>query len=256
MPSSVDHPLPLFSAQELRRLETAAALPLADLTRFERSEGARRVPGMWDWLEAYLPAPTLSQQPRSPLISQRTGPAMAAAIQAGHCLPFVPADAALGVMAEAATAIARLDRRRPEDAVAAGEGSASSEPSTSGRPASVSGGRWVRSGGIAAAVAAASEPSGTEDQRHSANEGSSPKGPVTAFLLPPALFPGPADYAHTVESGEGAASLLRPVALQLLVGPEAEGSPPGTAAWTYAARYAESAQEAMRGACLWDPIPL
>lgn len=240
---------PLLSRRELARIVELGAAPLADVLRAANAASTTRNPDSWRLCvnchcihfrrpatrllppsrrsDSLLPAAPLTQLPGGAAVSRRAGPALVSAVQSGRCVPFIDAAAAVNVAAAAALALRAIS------------GGAAPGPDLSGgeRPSPPSVAGWAAAGGIEAAAAAA---------------GSSVA--LTAGLLPPALFPGAATHTRAVLNGlGGAASLLRPVALQ--ASPELQGGA-GADAIEAARPFAERARRVLCGACAWAPLPL
>lgn len=199
--------------------------------------------------EHFLPAAPLTQLPRSPTLSRRAGPAIASAMQGGRCLPLVQQQAALAALHAAAEAL------RPPGAVQGPLGAEAGHTSQATDAAVApslnpalkawrSVAEWDRAGGRTAAMEAAALATSTEPPL-------TLQAPLlTVSLLPPALFPGAALHSRTAQSEEGgAASLLRPVALQVPDELPLDDSGIETP-------YAEGVRRVLCAACAWAPLPL
>ena len=171
-------------------------------------------------------------------------------MQGGRCLPLVPQHAALAVLQATADAL------QPPGAVqglrTTGEGhplhaiDAAAVPSLSpSANAWRSVAAWERARGREAAVEEVAALAASADPLRTPQASQ-----LTVSLLPPALFPGAALHSRTAQSDDGgAASLLRPVALQ--VSGELPQDDSGVVA-----PYAEGVRRTLCAACAWAPLAL
>lgn len=190
----------------------------------------------------FRPAATLTQRPHDPVVSRRTGPYLAGAVQHGRCIPLVPAHLAQDTMDAAVHA---LQER--------GESASGKAAVTRSQAWAASVALWERSGALYSTA-------NTTDASQMLLEDATG---LSVGLLSPALFPGPSEYRATLHEGEGTASLLRPIAVQLSGLLQAD--PLALAAYKQTTEshtcapvqaHVDQTRRALCSECLWAPLPV